>query len=277
MDWMKENDRDITGSVPAWLRAEEAYEPSKDRDAFSRKSIIRLMSVLSKVRNSRSTDAKGARAPFKIAYTVYFILLIACAKNMFFCYCMLAGILLRYTFLPERELKRSFFSALVAAIFGAFLLLPAVFLGSPRTCLTVAGKVFLSVSLVNFLASTTPWNRITEGFRFFHVPDIFILTLDLTLKYIVLLGDVSLAMLESLTLRSVGKNRQKGGAVSGVLGVTFLKSRALSEEQYGAMQCRGFEGTYERPGRFVFSKKDIWYIILIVAVTALFIYLEGAM
>jgi cobalt/nickel transport system permease protein len=141
----------------------------------------------------------------------------------------------------------------------------------------VAGKVFLSVSLVNLLSATTPWNRITEGFKFFHVPDLFILTFDLTLKYIVALGDVSLAMLEALKLRSVGRNRKKGGAVTGVLGVTFLKSRAMSEELYGAMQCRGFEGVYERPGHFAFSKRDIWYILLVAAVTALFIYLEGAM
>jgi cobalt/nickel transport system permease protein len=267
----------ITGSAPEWMLSEEVYEPPKDRDAFSRKSIIRLMSVLSKARNSRSTNAYGAGAPFKIAYTFYFILLIACAKNMFFCYCMLAGILLRFCFLPAKELKRSFFSSLAAAGFSALLLLPAVFLGSPRTLLTVAGKVFLSVSLVNLLSVTTPWNRITEGFKFFHVPDLFILTFDLTLKYIVVLGDVSLAMLEALKLRSVGRNRQKKDAVSGVLGVTFLKSRAMSEELYGAMQCRGFEGVYERPGHFSFSKRDIWYILLVAAVTALFIYLEGAM
>ncbi len=63
-----------SGSIPEWLLLEESYEPKKDR----------------------STNAKGAGAPLKIAYMVYFIILIACSGNMFFSYCILAGILLHF-------------------------------------------------------------------------------------------------------------------------------------------------------------------------------------
>lgn len=266
-----------SGSIPEWLLLEESYEPKNDRDAFSRKSILKLIGVLSKIRTDRSTNAKGAGAPLKIAYTVYFIILIACSGNMFFSYCILAGILLRFCFLPGKELKRAFFSSLGTAAFSMLLLLPAVFLGSPKTMLTVSGKVFLSVALVNLLSATTPWNKLTEGLKLFRVPDLFIFTLDITLKYIVILGDVCLAMMEALTLRSVGRNDRKEKSLSGVLGVAFLKSRSDADEMYGAMTCRGFEGEYERTGRFFFSKRDICYILLIAAVTAAFFYLEGAM
>jgi len=77
----------------------------------------------------------------------------------------------------------------------------------------------------------------------------FILVLDITLKYITLLGDFALSMLYALRLRSVGKNDGKTASLSAVAGTMFLKSKEMAEEMYAAMECRGFTGTYRVTGR----------------------------
>lgn len=264
-------------SIPKWMREEEVYAPTRGRDGFLVKSILRLMSVLAKMRTGGSTGDMGAGAPVKVFYTLYLIVLIACSRNWFFSLTILAGLLVRLCFLPRRALTRCFFTTFFAALFSLFLMAPAYFLGSPRAMLNISGKVFVSVGLIQLLSATTSWNRITESLRSFCVPDLFVFTLDITLKYIVLLGDICLGMLEALGLRSVGKSRSKARSFAGVPGVAFLKSKEMGEEMYGAMVCRGFEGAYRRTHRFCFSlKRDVWYLLFVAFVTVWFIYLERA-
>lgn len=260
--------------IPSWMLEDRQYEPQKDHDGFITKSILQMMGVLSKAREDGSVQDHGAGAAAKLFFVILTIILMACSHNMFFSYCMLAMIMVLCCTLPGKSLKRVITGAVSAFIFSAAIMVPAVFLGSPRTMLTVSAKVFISVALVNWLASSTKWNRITSAFRFYHVPDLFIFTFDITLKYIVLLGDICMDMLQALRLRSVGHNAHKSRAFSGILGVTFLKSRQMSEEMYDAMRCRGFEGEYRRNKKNQFGKKDFFILIGTVAMLTLFIYLE---
>lgn len=262
-------------TIPNWMQSTENYVPEKDHDGFISKSLLTVMGVLSKIRSAGTIQTKGAAisAPLKLLLCIYLIVLVACAKNMFFCYCMLAVVLARICMLSSKVLPKVFITSLGAALFSALLLLPAVFLGSPHSMITISCKVFLSVSCVGILAASTEWNRITESLAFFRVPDLFIFTLDITLKYIVILGDICLDMLSSLKLRSVGRNHDKKSAISGILGVTFLKSRQMSEDMHGAMICRGFEGTYRKKHSFTFRIWDLAAAAFALSVTGLFIYL----
>lgn len=263
-------------SLPEWLKTEQNYEPSGDKDGFITQTALQLMSVLSRVRTSGVHGRQRVSAPMKLVLTFLLILLLACARNLYFAGFVLAGVLVRLMLLDGKRLLSVLRAALGAMLFSVLLLLPAAFLGSPASMVTISGKVFLSVALVNLLALTTPWNALTESLRFFHVPDVFIFTFDITLKYIVLLGEVCLHMLQALRLRSVGKNTRKHQSLSGVLGVTFLKSRAMADEMYQAMVCRGFEGEYRSLKKYRFFPGDLAVIVLIISVLALFFYLEGA-
>jgi cobalt/nickel transport system permease protein len=98
--------------------------------------------------------------------------------------------------------------------------------------------------MVGFFNHTTQWNHITTALRKLHVPGIFIFTLDITLKYIVLLGKLIIDILTALKLRSVGKNNKKYQSIGGVMGVTFIRGTEMSREMYEAMRCRGFTDDY---------------------------------
>lgn len=100
------------------------------------------------------------------------------------------------------------------------------------------------VTLVGILSSETSWNKLTGSLRTFHVPPLFIFTLDITLKYISILGEICVDILRAVSLRSVGKNPINAKSFSGVLGITFLKSSEMAEEMYASMCCRGFTGEY---------------------------------
>jgi cobalt/nickel transport system permease protein len=99
--------------------------------------------------------------------------------------------------------------------------------------------------MVTIFNHTTQWNHITGALRKLHIPGIFLFTLDIALKYIVLLGTLIQDILTSLRLRSVGKNNKKYQSVGGVMGVTFLRGTEMSREMYESMRCRGFTDDYK--------------------------------
>lgn len=263
-------------TVPDWMTVPEAYTPEKDSDGFLTKSSLSVLSVLSKI---RETSNKGLRwaSPGVMLLTVFLlIVLMAISKNMIFSYVVLAEALIVSLFLEGKSLARSMKTGFSAMLFSILILLPAALTGAPRTMLTVSIKVFVSVVLLNLVSQTLPFNKITESFKAFRVPDLFIFTLDITLKYIVLLGDVCLNMLTALRLRSVGKNKTKGKALSGVLGVTFLKSREMADDMYDAMACRGFEGEYVKTKTKTLSWKDAVTVLFLVGMVLFFVYTQKA-
>ena len=137
-------------------------------------------------------------------------------------------------------------TALFAAVVAFVLLLPAIIF-SPAgliRCLVIVIKVFFGVEMVNIFNHTTQWNHITSALRKLHIPAVFVFTLDITLKYIVLLGELIDGLLTALLLRSVGKNDGKYNTVGGVMGVTFLRSAEMNQQMYEAMRCRGFTDDY---------------------------------
>ena len=259
-------------NIPEWMTQKEEYTPRKDSDRFIEKSMLSVLGVLSKMRNNGSIGAGGAGASVFMAFSLYMIVLSAASQNMFFNGCLFAGLLAWFCFMPEKTLRNTFLTALTASLISAVIMIPAVFMGNPQSMVRIALKVFFSVGLLGGLANSFPWNEITSGLRFFHVPDIFVFTLDITLKYIFTLCEISQNILISLKLRSVGKNPRKDRSMSGVLGVTFLKSREMADEMYDAMMCRGFDGEYKRPKKFRFRKQDVIILILAVAAAFLFVY-----
>ncbi|MBP5271592.1 MAG: energy-coupling factor transporter transmembrane protein EcfT [Clostridia bacterium] len=263
-------------NIPTWMTEPEAYSAPKDSDGFLTKSTLTVLGVLSHIRETSQRGLRWASPPVMLLTVLALIVLMALSKNMMFSYVVLAEVLIASLFLSGKALSRSMKTSLSAMAFSMLLLLPAVFSGTPRTMLTVSIKVFISVALLNLVSQTLPFNKITASLKSFRIPDLFIFTLDITLKYIVLLGDVCVNMLNALRLRSVGKNREKGKSVSGILGVTFLKSREMSEEMYGAMTCRGFEGEYVRTRERQLSWKDAVTVLFLAGMVALFVYTQRA-
>ena len=261
--------------LPSWMCESEAYEPNIDKDGFITKSAQAILGVLAKLKWNAGKDRRFSASPsLKLCYTFLFILLTACSKNYLFSLIMVAGTILALASYPASAMKQILSGTIGAVLFSIFILLPAVFMGNPQILLTIGTKVFLSVTLIGMLSAGTAWNKLTASLRAFHIPDIFIFTLDITLKYIAVLGEICMEILTSLRLRSIGQNKKKAKAFSGILGISFLKSREMADEMYAAMCCRGFVGQYKTGRKYAFRKQDIFYIFSMIAVVGLFVYLE---
>lgn len=272
------NDFSAGGVVPLpdWLTTSEAYSPKPDHEGFITRSLLRIMGILRAFHQNADVTASRTSTWVKLLAVLFLIVLECTARNMFFVYVMLAPILVRLLFLHGSALKHTFLNAAGAAALSALLCLPAFFLGSPHTLFSVSLRVFESVSLIGVLSTSSPWNEITHAFKAFHLPDIFILTFDLTLKYIALLGEICISMLSAIKLRSVGRSQAKARSLSGVLGTAFLKSQEMSQEMYGAMMCRGFEGEYEKEPLKT-TRMDRAVLLILLLILLFFLYMEHAM
>ena len=177
--------------LPDWMCSGETYVPSKDKEAFLTKSTKSVLSVLAKMRFYEGKDGKFSATPsLKLFYTLLYIVLTACSAI--------------------RQILRG---TAGAVLFSILILLPSVFMGTPQTLMNITSRVYVSVTLVGILSSGTSWNKLTGSMRTFRLPSIFIFTLDITLKYISVLGEICAAILTSVRLRSVGKNPQKAKAL----------------------------------------------------------------
>ena len=235
--------------IPEWLTVTDSYNATSDRDGFMTKSLLSIIGALTSFRAKSKVFGTSIPAQVKLLICLALIIAVNAFHNMFYVSIILAAVLVTMCFLPSDLLVRTFAGAAGAAFFTALIMLPAVFLGSPSSIIVMPVKVFTSVGLVGLLAATTEWNNLTACLASFHIPSIFIFTLDITLKYIVILGNICVDMLNAVRLRSVGRNKDKKSALSGVMGVTFLKSREMADEMYQAMVCRGFDGEYNNVKR----------------------------
>ena len=261
--------------LPDWMCMQEEYTPSEDREAFLTKSTRSVLSVLAKLRFHEGKDGRFSATPsFQLFYTLVYIILTACNQNYFFTLIMFAGVMVVLAFYPAKSIRRILAGTLGAVVISALILIPAMFMGNPQILLRITTKVCISVTLIGILSYGTSWNRLTAALRAFRVPDLLIFTLDITLKYISVLGAISLDILTALKLRSVGKNPKKARSFSGILGTSFLKSREMADEMYASMCCRGFTGEYHKQYKYRFQKQDLLHLLLLVCCLLLFYYLK---
>ena len=262
--------------LPEWILQEEKYEPDGDRDYFISRSLLRMMKILKSLRQqSRRKQIDQLSAVGALCFVLILIFLCVSAHTINYLVCILAFELVTLCLLKGSTIIQLIQNSLLMAIFSALFVLPAFFLGNKTLIILLPFKTFLTVTALGLLTTFFRWHQVTEALSFFKIPSLMIFILDTTLRYIVLLGEISQNMLIALKLRSVGKNRDKKRAVSGILGNVFLKSKEMSEEMYQAMCCRGFTGEYISNSKRMLKIGDLIFLILAAAYVGLFCILEG--
>lgn len=258
--------------MPEWLLQKDNYTPMKGKDAFIDKSILSILKILTRV--TRQTEGKTNKFEIndviKLISTLVLIIFVSLARNFTFVIIANVIMLVLINFLSINEIKYILKVSLTVTVFTFILLLPSILLGYGSNTLMITLKILVSVSSVNMLACTTQWNDLIMALKLFKIPDMFIFVLDITIKYILVLGEFSLNMVYALKLRSVGRSRNKSTALSGVVGTMFIKSKEMAEEMYGAMECRGFTGEYKVYKKFKMKLPD--YICIIVNVVFIITY-----
>jgi cobalt/nickel transport system permease protein len=234
-------------TVPQWLlSAREPYAPRAEKGRYLEKNVLSVLGALAALRErpGAGKDRELLRPELAFVSTFLAILLVSLSRGWFFlqtaaafefgCLCLLKGEII------ARVIKK----VLAAGAFTLAIFAPAILIGRGGGVLILYSKVLLAVLAMAVFSAATPWPSIAAAMAALRIPGIFIMTLDMTIKYISLLGGLVLNMLYALKLRSVGRDERKMSSLGGLAGTLFLKSKDAAETQYQAMECRCFSGTY---------------------------------
>ena len=262
--------------MPGWLLKGENYSPQKDKDTFINKSILSVLSILSRIRaQGSSKSAKySVNATVKVAFTFMLILLISFSRNFTFVIIINVYLISTLCLMDADVIVKILKISLVTTFFTFIVLLPSAIWGNSFNTVMITTKEFATITAVSILSHSTRWNSITSALKDFFVPNIFIAVLDITIKYIVMLGDFALNMLYALKLRSVGKNKTKNTSISGIAGTIFIKSKEMADDMYAAMECRGFTGEYYVYSNSKINIADYIYIVMNIGIVFIFMYFE---
>jgi cobalt/nickel transport system permease protein len=195
----------------------------------------------------------------KIISTILLLLAVSLSHSLLVILGLYVGVLILAAF---SKVPLGFFIKRVwvfIPFFTGIIALPAIFitpglvwvrlpLGLVITYSGVNTAVFLllrvgsSVSLGVLLILTTRWNSVLKALGVLHIPDVLILVLGMTYRYIHLLLSLTSGMLLSrksrILRRAAGaEERRLLGAMTGVL---LGKSLQISSEVYLSMESRGF-------------------------------------
>jgi len=258
--------------LPDWLLSNEEYVATPDRDAFIDRSIRSFLGILSRFRRQGVNEEKLRINPaVRLGSTLLLIVLLSLARDFLFISYMGALLIVTLSLFPAQLILRILKRSLPIGIFTFLLMLPSALWGNTPSLVMITLKVFFSIVAVNLFISTVRWESILSGLRIF-MPRFFILILDITTRYLVLLGELSLHMLWALKLRSVGRNPTKTASLAGVAGSLFLRSREMAEDTYAAMQCRCFTGSYPLGSTARLSAADLLPVAFDVASVLMFVW-----
>jgi cobalt ECF transporter T component CbiQ len=143
------------------------------------------------------------------------------------------------------------------------------------TALFLLLRVSTSVSTAILLVLTTPWNTVLKALGVLRVPDVFVLILGMTYRYIYLLLHSLNDMLLSRKSRVLGRlsGAEERHLIANSAGALLGKSLHLSSEVYLAMQSRGFRGYPRTMDTFKMKPFDWACLTIILLVTAIAIWL----
>ena len=143
---------------------------------------------------------------------------------------------------------------------GPFSLPESIFITKQGTMAAVifTMRVATCVSAVVLLFLTTPQQILFKSLRTVGVPKIYVLTLQMTYRYIFLLMEQVREMYiakKARTIKSRGLiDDQKW--VGGRIGYTLIRSLSMSEKVHMAMLSRGFSGEVHIMQEFKMSQRD---------------------
>ena len=133
-------------------------------------------------------------------------------------------------------------------------------------------RVGVSVSIAVLLVMTTPWASILKALRTLRVPQVFVLVLSMSYRYIFLFLHTTNGLFLARKSRMVGRTSsgEQRRWISGTMGTLLSRAFKMSNDVYSAMLARGFAGELRAYAGFRMRPAD-WAVLggaMVVSVTA---------
>lgn len=168
-------------------------------------------------------------------------------------FCLFAGI---SNVLLERGAALSVYGAQIS--YGAVSLL------------TIVMKTLLCVSAALLLAATTPLARLTAQLRRLRAPYVFVMTFEMTYRYVGVLLEEAHSMATAYYLRGAGKKALEMKHMGSFAGQLLLRGFDRAERVYAAMLCRGYNLRDIPPVEQAFRIRDGAALAIVCAFVVIF-------
>lgn len=131
-------------------------------------------------------------------------------------------------------------------------------------------KTVFTVMAVLILVATTPLDIICRQLIKIKVPQIIVVQIMLSYRYISCIVEETRSMYTAYILRSDGRKSINISDMGAFAGQLLLRSLDRAERVYYAMKCRGFSGDYHfvKPQKIL--KTDLLYFFIVLASCLLF-------
>ena len=139
-----------------------------------------------------------------------------------------------------------------------------------RGSIVFISRVGASLSFAVLLTMTTRWSDIFAGLRALLVPRVFVMTLNMTHRYLFVLLRLIQDMYRARKSRTIQALSSAGerGWVASRIGVIFRKSIEMSNDIYLAMLSRGYHGEIIALDRFRTTAVDYLWLAAVLALGA---------
>jgi cobalt/nickel transport system permease protein len=126
------------------------------------------------------------------------------------------------------------------------------------------------------LVVTTPWADVLKSLRALKVPQIFVLVLSMTYRYIFLFLHTANGILMARKSRVVGRTSgaEQRRWITGTMGNLMSRAFKMSNDVYAAMLARGFTGEVRTYATYRLRAPDVAALVG-VAVVAIVAVLVG--
>jgi len=140
----------------------------------------------------------------------------------------------------------------------------------------LVARVGVSVSLAVLLVVTTPWADILKSLRALRVPQVFVLLLSMTYRYIFLFLHTANGMLLARKSRTVGRTTsgEQRRWISGTMGNLMSRAFKMSNDVYAAMLARGFGGEIRSYAAYRMGAAD-WLVLAGIGALGVAVALAG--
>jgi cobalt/nickel transport system permease protein len=126
---------------------------------------------------------------------------------------------------------------------------------------TVVIKAALSILCMTLFIAGTPFPELLKAMERMGFPKLITMILSFMYRYFFLIQDEAMRLWQAKRSRSAGGSaRTQAKAVSGMIGVLFIRSFERAESVYLAMCSRGYDGTIRTAERFQVGWKDIVFL-----------------
>lgn len=226
--------------MPNWMKKSPTVVNKNKSSNFLAHNLAMLAHILAHFNQPKLIQHNLRSAWAELVNLFLLVLITVTAHNVFVLWLLSMIFLYNLLIMPVTHILLNIKKLVQLSTVSMLITLPSLMLTSPKVAGLWAIKIILVIGEVQIFRHRTTWVELITALKQFKVPGLFILTLDITVKYSHVLGQRLQETLQAIQLRSCGAPRHPLRLSGQILGQLYLVSREEAKQLYAAMLLRGY-------------------------------------